>query len=99
MRGTTVQQPVVLYITYDGVLEPLGQSQVLQYLRYLASDFSIVLLSYEKAEDWRDGTARSAILPILREAGIRWVPLRYHKRPTAPATAYDLARGLAVGSY
>ena len=28
--------PRVLYISYDGMLEPLGQSQVLQYLRRLA---------------------------------------------------------------
>ena len=28
-----------------------------------------------------------------REAGIDWHPLRYHKSPTAPATAYDIAAG------
>lgn len=27
----------VLYISYDGMLEPLGQSQVLAYLRCLAA--------------------------------------------------------------
>ena len=28
----------VLYITYDGILEPLGQSQVLNYLEKLSED-------------------------------------------------------------
>src|SRR5437763_13329832 len=77
------RRPAVLYISYDGILEPLGQSQVLHYLRHLALDYRIVLLSYEKAEDWRYESRRSAILSIVREAGIEWVPLRYHKRPTA----------------
>lgn len=93
------RRPAVLYIAYDGILEPLGQSQVLQYLRHLAVGYRIALLSYEKAEDWRDEGRRSAILSIVREAGIEWVPLRYHKRPTAPATAYDLAQGFVAASY
>jgi hypothetical protein len=29
----------ILYISYDGMLEPLGQSQVLQHLKGLASSF------------------------------------------------------------
>ena len=32
----------------------------------------------------------------LRLAGIAWHPLRYHKSPSAPATAYDIAAGVAV---
>ena len=43
----------VLYISYDGMLEPLGQSQVLSYLKRLASDRSIHLISFEKAADWK----------------------------------------------
>ena len=37
----------ILYITYDGLLEPLGQSQVLAYQERLAEDFDIFLLSFE----------------------------------------------------
>lgn len=38
----------ILYIAYDGMLEPLGQSQVLAYLEKLAIDRRIHLLSFDK---------------------------------------------------
>lgn len=38
----------VLYISYDGILEPLGQSQVLAYLKKLALGRNIYLLTFEK---------------------------------------------------
>lgn len=89
----------ILYISYDGLMEPLGQSQVFQYLKKLAKDHKITLVSYEKPEDWAKTTERNALIDEVRTAGIRWVPLRYHKRPTAPATAYDLAVGFMVCTY
>ncbi|MEN8220654.1 MAG: glycosyltransferase family 4 protein [Pseudomonadota bacterium] len=86
----------VLYITYDGLLEPLGQSQVFQYLKKLAEHHEITLVSYEKAQDW---AKRKAFEKSVKEVGIRWVSLRYHKRPSALATAYDLLVGLFVCNY
>lgn len=89
----------VLYISYDGLLEPLGQSQVLQYLHLLAKEYQITLVTYEKPEDWAKTKERNALIEKIRAAGIRWIPLRYHKRPTAPATAYDLAVGFFLCIY
>jgi glycosyltransferase involved in cell wall biosynthesis len=86
----------VLYISYDGMLEPLGQSQVLAYLERLAADRPIHLISFEKARDWDDARQRQAVRRRITQAGIRWHPLRYHKRPTAPATAFDIATGSAL---
>ena len=54
-------KPAILYITYDGILEPLGQSQVLAYQELLAKDYDIHLLSYEKPSDWADVEARKRI--------------------------------------
>jgi glycosyltransferase involved in cell wall biosynthesis len=85
----------VLYISYDGMLEPLGQSQVLTYLEKLAAGRQIHLISFEKAQDWRDSERRAAVSKRIAAAGIKWHPLRYHKRPTAPATAHDVAVGTA----
>lgn len=87
--------PGVLYISYDGVLEPLGQSQVLAYLERLAAGRRIHLISFEKAEDWRNHSHRDAVRSRMADADIAWHPLRYHKKPTAPATAYDIAVGTA----
>jgi glycosyltransferase involved in cell wall biosynthesis len=89
----------VLYISYDGVLEPLGQSQVLRYLERLARDHMIVLISFEKPEDWNDVERRESLRQQIGLAGITWIPLRYHKRPSALATAYDIAQGTFVGAW
>lgn len=86
----------ILYICYDGMLEPLGQSQVLAYLEKLAPGREIHLISFEKREDWSDRGQREAVRQRVAAAGINWHPLRYHKRPTAPATAYDIAAGSAL---
>ena len=44
----------VLYISPDGILEPLGDSQVLKYLEKLSKKFTITLISYEKINDLRN---------------------------------------------
>lgn len=87
----------VLYISYDGMLEPLGQSQVLAYLKRLAIDRPIHLISFEKADDWANVAERSRLAKDIAASGIVWHPLRYHKRPTALATAWDIASGIALG--
>jgi hypothetical protein len=40
----------ILYISYDGILEPLGQSQVLSYQEILAKSHQIILISFEKSK-------------------------------------------------
>ncbi len=87
----------ILYISYDGVLEPLGQSQVLAYLKQLAKDNTIHLISFEKADDWAEVTERNRIANDIATAAILWHPLRYHKRPSALATAWDILQGIALG--
>lgn len=86
----------VLYLSYDGMLEPLGTSQVFRYLERLSATSEISLISFEKADDWKNASARSAMHSKMHQAGIRWYPLRYHKSPSALATSFDLMHGLAV---
>lgn len=88
-----MKQQGILYISYDGMLEPLGESQVLAYLERLAVDRSIDLISFEKAADWNARAPRDRIRARCMEAGIRWHPMRYHKRPSTIATAWDIAAG------
>ena len=91
------RRKAVLYISYDGMLEPLGQSQVIAYLEKLAGDASIHLVSYEKPADWADLAKRQAIAARLASGGISWHPLTYHKTPTVLATLFDVGQGLALG--
>lgn len=37
-----------LYITYDGLLDPLGQSQILPYIESLNNRYMFIIISYEK---------------------------------------------------
>ncbi len=89
-------RPAVLYMTYDGLLEPLGESQVVAYVRRLARRQSMTVLSFEKPEDLRDRPRVARTRRRLIADGVNWIPLRYHKRPTLPATAWDIARGVQV---
>ena len=79
------------------MLEPLGQSQVLAYLKCLADGRCIHLISFEKADDWANIDERERVSRDIAGAGIAWHPLRYHKRPTALATAWDIACGIGLG--
>ena len=88
--------PGILYISYDGMLEPLGQSQVVAYLEKLAPGRRIHLVSFEKAADWADEKRRQAMREWLAKASIGWHPLRYHKRPSVLATIHDIIVGSAL---
>jgi hypothetical protein len=64
--------PQVLYISYTGVLEPLGQSQVLQYVIGLAREHSMTLLTFERPGALKDTVAVQAIEKQCRDAGVKW---------------------------
>ena len=81
----------ILYISYDGMLEPLGQSQVISYQEKLAHEFNIHILSFEKSYDkdlYQEVSTR------LKDAGIIWHRRSYHKSPQGLSTAYDILCGL-----
>ena len=86
----------VLYLVYWGATEPLGQSLVLPAVRRLAAlGVDLTLITFEKPTDFeRDGIAKH-IRASLDGLGVRWVPLRYHKQPRVPATAFDIAHACA----
>lgn len=80
-----------LYICYFGVNEPLVQTQVIPYLRELIKDgHEISLLTFEPG-GFADDEKR--IKQGLAEQGIEWHWLRYHKRLSVVATAWDIFRG------
>jgi glycosyltransferase involved in cell wall biosynthesis len=80
----------VLYITYDGITDHIGQSQVAPYLMGLAAKgHRIALLSAEKME-------RSAIIEkykkLFAAAGVEWHYVAYHKKPPVLSTVMDLRK-------
>lgn len=81
----------VLYISYDGMTDPLGQSQVLPYLSGLSKEgFKFHLISFEKEEKFK--IHREHIQAICDRDGIVWHPLKYTKKPPLLSTLYDVTR-------
>jgi glycosyltransferase involved in cell wall biosynthesis len=88
-----------LYVSYDGALDPLGASQVVPYIAGLAElGVSTALISFEKEEQWADRRARAELTERLSSRGVRWLPLRYHRRPRVPATLWDVWNGARTAS-
>ena len=91
----------VLFISYNGMLEPLGQTQVLTYLRQLVQrGVKFTLLSFERDKAFTPKGARECerLKEQLEKQGIEWHWLRYHQRPSLPATLYDVMQGIRVAS-
>ena len=81
----------VLYLSYDGLTDTLGQSQILPYLIGLAdAGYSISIISFEKS--YRLDAYRDNIEGLCKGRGLHWIPLKYHKYPPVLSTLYDLLR-------
>jgi len=86
----------VLYISYDGIFDPVGQSQIIPYLRGLVKKgIDIFLISFEKANQKRKKSFFYNHLLVNKD--IRWFPLIYHKKPIIPATLFDIFHGVLKG--
>lgn len=79
----------VLYLSYDGMTDPLGQSQVLPYLKELVKKgHTIHLVSFEKKEIFEKN--KSSIAVYCENHGITWHPQNYTKKPPLLSTAKDV---------
>jgi glycosyltransferase involved in cell wall biosynthesis len=79
----------VIYLSYDGMTDPLGQSQVLPYLIGLSKQgYTFHLISCEKPNKFLEN--KSIITNICQEHGIHWHPISYHKSPPVISTIYDI---------
>lgn len=81
-----------LYITYDGLSDQLGGSQIIPYLKYLAAKgYKITVISCEKSE-YLTEPIRKNIEADLSDAGINWVYVSYTKHPPILSSLYDLRK-------
>lgn len=70
--------------------DPLGQSQVIPYLKEMSkAGHEFTLISFEKAEN---AGLRNSIRKELMAENIEWHPLTYHKNPPVLSTITDLWR-------
>ena len=78
----------ILYISYDGMTDPLGQSQVISYLIGLGKyGYKFYILSFEKKEKWT--STGKEIQTLLDKNGIKWYPTLFHTTPPIISKIYD----------
>ena len=88
---TEISPSQVLYITYDGLTDPLGQSQILPYLKGLSKyGYRFTVLSFEKKERFQKNAGMIKLLTA--ESNISWVPLPFTTRPPLLSKFYDAVR-------
>lgn len=88
-----------LYIAYWSLRDPLTESQSLPVLRSLTrTGLKLALMTFEQ-EAWALSQADSEeTRSRLLAEGIRWLPMRYHGRPSVFATLYDIFAGMLVAT-
>lgn len=79
----------ILFISYDGMTDPLGQSQVIPYLQGLSKKgFQFYIISCEKPEAFERNKA--AVNNLLNGCSIEWHPIPYTKKPAVLSTLKDI---------
>ena len=87
----------VCYLSFDGMTDPLGQSQVIPYLIKLSEKgFDFHLISVEKPNilDKKKDTIES----ILSEYGIEWTTVLYSNKIPFVSTAQTLKKVFKIAS-
>lgn len=86
----------VAFVTYNGLLDPLGPSQILPYLERLCDRWPVHILSFERPDRLVDAEAVAKMTERLERSDIRWTRLRYHKWPSLLASTWDLLVGVVA---
>jgi glycosyltransferase involved in cell wall biosynthesis len=81
----------ILFVTYDGLTDPLGRSQILPYIIGLTEKgYQFTIVSCEKPDKFK--LYKKKVDSLLASHPIRWIPLQYHKDPPVLSSVYDLIR-------
>ena len=85
-----MKEKKVVFLSYDGITDPLGQSQILPYLFGISSNksYKITIVSFEKTNNYLQN--KDVILDKLEKNHIEWAPLKYTKRPPILSTIWDI---------
>jgi glycosyltransferase involved in cell wall biosynthesis len=85
-----MKEKKVVFLSYDGISDPLGQSQILPYLFGISSNknYKITIVSFEKTKNYLQN--KDFILKKLEKNNVEWVPLKYTKYPPIFSTIWDI---------
>ena len=78
----------ILFISYDGLTDPLGQSQIIPYLAGLTKyGYEFTILSCDKPALYKKNKAY--VEALLKPYPIKWVSIPYHKDPPVLSSIFD----------
>lgn len=78
----------ILFISYDGMTDPLGQSQVIPYLKGLTRfGYRFTILSCDKPHAF--ASQQQYVKDLIKDFPIDWVSIPYHKNPPVLSSIYD----------
>jgi len=78
----------VLFLSYDGLTDPLGPSQIIPYLAGLTRfGYRFTIVSFEKQQAYSE--KKTLVQKLLEGVAIHWVPLWYHKNPPIISSLID----------
>ena len=78
----------ILFISYDGMTDPLGQSQVIPYLSGLTKfGYRFTILSCDKPAKFTAN--KEYVEKLIAGFPIKWVSIPYHKDPPVLSSIYD----------
>ena len=80
----------IVYLSYDGITDSLGQSQVLPYIFGIneVNRYKLTIISFEKNKNLNN--LRANISKDLMDSNIDWIILKYTKNPPIISTLFDL---------
>ena len=70
-----MKEKKVVFLSYDGITDPLGQSQILPYLFGVSSNknYIITIISFEKTNNFKQN--QNLILTKFKKHNTEWIPL------------------------
>lgn len=81
----------ILFISYDGMTDPLGQSQVIPYIAGLTTEgYEFVILSCDKPSKYLAN--KSYVEKLIKPFPITWISIPYHKKPPVLSSIYDFLK-------
>lgn len=79
----------ILYLSYDGLTDTLGQSQVLPYVCGLSKlGYQFTIISFEKPDKYQ--LQKETVAKICKAYNVDWQPLKYTKHPPVLSTIKDV---------
>lgn len=81
----------ILYLTYDGLTDPLGQSQIQPYILGLNKfkEYKFTIISFEKKKNRH---LIKSIRTKIEKKNIHWIALNYTRNPPIISTFIDLIK-------